>query len=182
MQSFVGNGTTTKFWKENWINGNSIGDLAPTVLAAVPPRVRNTRTVAEALVDLNWTHYIQGGLSLIGWYEVFQLSDILSDLELTQEEDSHIWCLEGSGQYIAKSVYMAFFNGAIKFEPWRRIWKSWAAAKCKFFIWLAVRNRCWIADRLAKRNLPHPDRCLFCDQEPEDIQHMLTTCVFARDF
>lgn len=45
-----------------------------------------------------------------------------------------------------------------------------------------MRNRCWTADRLAKRNLPHPDRCLFCDQEPEDIQHILTTCVFPRDF
>ena len=51
-----------------------------------------------------------------------------------------------------------------------------------FFLWLAIRNRCWIADRLARRNLPHPERCLFCDQEAEDIQHILTTCVFTRDF
>ena len=24
------------------------------------------------------------------------------------------------------------------------------------FIWLAIRNRCWTADRLQKRGLPHP--------------------------
>lgn len=50
------------------------------------------------------------------------------------------------------------------------------------FMWLAMRNRCWTADRLAKRNLPHPDKCLLCDQEDEDIQHLITSCVFARDF
>ena len=33
-----------------------------------------------------------------------------------------------------------------------------------------------------KRGLPHPDQCLLCDQEEEDIQHLLVGCVFSRDF
>jgi hypothetical protein len=53
-------------------------------------------------------------------------------------------------------------------------------AKCKMFLWLAIRNRCWTTDRLAKRGLPHPDKCPLCDQEDETIQHLLTTCVVAR--
>jgi hypothetical protein len=36
------------------------------------------------------------------------------------------------------------------------------------------------ADRLAKRGLPHPDKCPLCDQEEETIQHLLTSCVTAR--
>ena len=47
---------------------------------------------------------------------------------------------------------------------------------------LAIRNRCWTADRLARRGLPHPSHCSFCDQEEENIQHILTTCVLAREF
>ena len=152
------------------------------MVAAVPTRARNIHLVADALVDHKWAHDIQGGLSLIGLYELFQLADTLSDFVLAQEDDSHIWRLDVSRQYTAKSAYLAFFNGAITFEPWRRIWKTWAPAKCKFFLWLAVRNRCWTADRLARRNLPHPERCLLCDQEAKDIQHILTTCVFTRDF
>ena len=62
------------------------------------------------------------------------------------------------------------------------MWKSWAPGKCKTFIWLAIRNRCWTADRLQKRGLPHPDHCPLCDQEEETVQHILTTCVFARQF
>ena len=60
--------------------------------------------------------------------------------------------------------------------------KFWAPEKCKTFIWLAIRNRCWTADRLQKRGLPHPDHCPLCDQEEETVQHILTTCVFARQF
>jgi len=61
-------------------------------------------------------------------------------------------------------------------------WKSWAPSKCKTFIWLAIRNRCWTADRLQKRGLPHPVRCPFSDQADETVQHLLTSCVFARQF
>ena len=49
-------------------------------------------------------------------------------------------------------------------------------------MWLAAHNRCWTADRLAQRGLPHPDRCPLCDQEEENIQHLLVGCVFARHF
>ena len=84
--------------------------------------------------------------------------------------------------YTAKSAYDALFEGAINFAPYERIWKSWAPPKCRFFMWLAAHNRCWTADRLARRGLTHPDRCLLCDQEEENIQHLLIGCVFARQF
>jgi len=72
--------------------------------------------------------------------------------------------------------------GSITFEPWKRLWKSWAPGKCKTFVWLAIRNRCWTVDRLLKRGLRHPERCVLCDQEEETIQHILMSCVFARQF
>jgi len=43
-------------------------------------------------------------------------------------------------------------------------------------------NRCWTADRLARRGLPHPEQCPLCDQEDETINHLLVSCVFARQF
>lgn len=86
-----------------------------------------------------------------------------------------------SGSFSSKSAYRAFFNGSTTFEPWCRLWKSWAPPKCKVFLWLAIRNRCSTADRLAKQGLPHPHHCPLCDQEEETIQHLLTLCVFAQE-
>jgi len=48
------------------------------------------------------------------------------------------------------------------------------------FLWLAILNRCWMADRLARRGLQHPDKSLLCDQEDETVKHILTSCVFTR--
>ncbi|WVZ63192.1 hypothetical protein U9M48_012845 [Paspalum notatum var. saurae] len=55
-----------------------------------------------------------------------------------------------------------------------------APLRCKFFAWLAIKNRVCTADRLAKRGLPHPAVCPLCDQAEETIQHVLVSCVFAR--
>jgi hypothetical protein len=49
-----------------------------------------------------------------------------------------------------------------------------------FFMWLVVHDRCWTADRLAKRGLPHPQYCPLWDQEEETINHLLVACIFSR--
>jgi hypothetical protein len=51
---------------------------------------------------------------------------------------------------------------------------------CKFFMWTAALNRCWTADRLARKGLPHPAVCSLCDQVEETADQLLVTCVFSR--
>ncbi|WVZ63564.1 LOW QUALITY PROTEIN: hypothetical protein U9M48_013187, partial [Paspalum notatum var. saurae] len=63
----------------------------------------------------------------------------------------------------------------------KRVWKSWAPPNCKFFVWLAINNKCWTSNRLAKRGLPHQPACPFCDQAEESINHLLSACVLSRE-
>lgn len=44
-----------------------------------------------------------------------------------------------------------------------------------------VGNRCWTAERLARRGLQHPETCPLYHQEQETIQHTLAQCVVARE-
>ncbi|GJN03178.1 hypothetical protein PR202_ga20588 [Eleusine coracana subsp. coracana] len=169
------------FWKDRWVHGCLVQNLAPSVFTAMPTRIRNNRTVAEALEDDQWILDTQGGLSWIGIRELLRLGDCLENFVLTDEEDRHVWNLDASSHYSSRSAYKAYFNDSISFEPWKRLWKTWAPAKCKLFLWLAIRNKCWTANRLAKRGLDHPEKCPLCDQEEEMIQHLLTTCVVARE-
>uniref|UniRef100_A0A0A9D4A3 Reverse transcriptase zinc-binding domain-containing protein n=1 Tax=Arundo donax TaxID=35708 RepID=A0A0A9D4A3_ARUDO len=105
----------------------------------------------------------------------------MEEVVLLQEtDDTHTWVHSTSGSYSSQSAYRCYFLGSISFEPWQRLWKTWVPLRCKFFLWLAIRNRCWTADRLGRRNLPHPAKCLLCDQEEETVQHLLVSCVFAR--
>jgi hypothetical protein len=57
--SALGNGETSLFWTDNWIQGSSVRCLAPTVFAVVP-RFRRSTTIAEALNDRAWVHQIIG--------------------------------------------------------------------------------------------------------------------------
>ena len=48
-------------------------------------------------------------------------------------------------------------------------------------MWLVTHNKCWTADRLARRGLPHLEYFPLCDQEEETIDHLLVHYVFARE-
>jgi hypothetical protein len=183
VTSEVGDGTNTLFWKDKWLSSQSISDLAPLIASMIPKRISNRRRVAEALTDWTWVNDIHGTVMVQIILEFLNLCSLLAVVSLQPRvPNKHSWRLSNSGVYSAKSAYMGLLQGDIAFNPWERIWKTWAPNKCRFFLWLVAHNRCWIADRLERRNLPHPDKCPLCDQEEETIQHLLIRCVFARQF
>jgi len=143
--------------------------------------VRKSRTVAQALQNRGWVRDIRGALTVQVLMEYLQVWDLLDGVILQQGvPDQFRWKLNQLGSYSSKIAYDACFVGSIRFPPWRRIWKSWAPLHCKFFLWLAIKQRIWTTGRLAKRGLPHQAACPLCDQEQETSQHLLLTCVFTR--
>ncbi|WVZ52340.1 hypothetical protein U9M48_003412 [Paspalum notatum var. saurae] len=179
--SVVGNGESIKFWTDRWLDGRSIVDLVPSLLSAVPRRAVQRRTMAQALQNQFWVSDISGALTVQVLVEDLRVWELVDDINLQQDvPDQHLWKLTKSGIYSRKSAYTAFFLGSVGLSGWKRIWKGWAPLKCKFFLWLVKHNRCWTPDHLAKRGLPHPLVCPFCDQADETIHHILVGCVFSR--
>lgn len=62
---------------------------------------------------------------------------------LTEETPDCIrWDWEDSGPYSARSAYASKFWG-LEVAPYAdTAWKSKAPLQCRFFTWLAARNRC----------------------------------------
>jgi len=178
VDSVVSNRESSLFWTERWLNGSTLADLPPDLLGAIPKRVIKSRTVAQALQNSGWVHDIRGALLVQVLLEYLHvLSDRVDGVGIP---DQFRWKLSQSGSYSIKSAYAACFVGSIRFASWRRIWKSWAPLRCKFFLWLANKQRIWTADRLAKQGLPHQAACPLCDQEQETAQHLFLTCVFTQ--
>lgn len=138
VTSEVGDGRNTLFWKDRWLLGQRIEDLAPLIFGMVPKRIANKRTVAEVLQNIRWTRDIHGEATVPVIGQVLQLCNLLSGMQLQiGVQDAHIWRLSASGKYTAKSAYVALFQGSTCFEPWERIWKSWRQANVNFsFGWL----------------------------------------------
>ena len=154
------------FGQTGGLMGGTLAELAPNLFSAVPKGVRKSRTVAQALHNRGWVRDIRGALTVQVLMEYLQVWDPLEGVILQQGvPDQFWWKLSQSGSYSSKTAYAACFVGSIRFPPWRRIWKSWAPLRCKFFLWLAIKQRIWTADRLTKWGLPHQAACPLCDQE-----------------
>lgn len=176
----VGDGCKALFWEDRWLNGRSIGEVAPLLYACIPKRRRKLRTVADGLQVHAWARDIHGTLGLHEIGQYLLIWQAIEGMQLHDAPDQLLWKWMASGNYSASSAYLATFQGSTLCPAWKHIWKAWAPPRVKFFHWLASQNRCWTADWLARRGLQHHLRCLLCDQEPETMRHLLVHCPFAK--
>ncbi|CAO2047510.1 unnamed protein product [Urochloa humidicola] len=178
----VGNGHRTLFWLDKWIDGRSVQHLAPNLFALVNLRRQRSTTVAQGLPNRRWTQDIQGGLSVQATLEYIQLWHRLANERLNQQQDDiYRWRWTADGKYTAASAYLKLQEGNIGLQGAKRIWKSWAPPRVKFFMWLATKGRLWTADRRRRHNLDAHDTCLLCEQEPETSEHILVACPYTKE-
>jgi hypothetical protein len=177
----LGDGERALFWKDRWLNGARVADLAPNLLALVASRKVSTRTVKEGLGG-EWLRDCGPDLGHAAVAEFFLLWRVVGAARLVPERsDEFVWRWSVDGKFSVSSAYRAFFAGRVGAPTASQIWRSRAPYSCKFFAWLISRNICWTADRLQRRGLPAPASCPLCNQEPETIQHLLLGCVVARE-
>jgi hypothetical protein len=177
----LGNGERARFWQDRWLDGARVEDIAPNLSALVPAHKAKVRTVKEGLSGL-WLRDCGPDLIEAELTEFFILWQILAMVQLSPDrEDALLWSWSADGVYSSKSAYSAFFAGRARAITVAQVWRSRAPYGCRFFAWIVSRDRCWAADHLERRRLPHPAACPLCDQEPEIIQHLLLGCVVARE-
>lgn len=107
----LGNDTNVLFWSDCWIEGQSITDLAPGVVAAVSQRAVCSRKVASSLSQNAWVNDMSGALSADALDQFLDLAELLSTQHVSEAEDSFFWNFSTSGEYTTKSAYSALFEG-----------------------------------------------------------------------
>ena len=137
----IGNGRTTLFWTDNWINGESVQTMAPALVALVPRRVIKTQTVAEALTNGNWIQQITGGLSLPAIAEYLNIRNAIRDVQLGDAADQVLWRWTSDGKFSVQSACSALHLTSHPTPGCDLIWETWALLRVKLFLWLALRRR-----------------------------------------
>jgi hypothetical protein len=91
-QCITGNGRSTYFWTDSWIQGHSVEFMALDLFACLVGRNWHRSTVADALMGNSWLSDICGLLTVPVLVQYIQLHEWVQDLQLNQEvEDSFIW-------------------------------------------------------------------------------------------
>jgi hypothetical protein len=178
--SVVGVGASTFFWLDRWLPDGRLKDLAPNLFALIPRRLSWSRLVKDCL-EGGWLDDIPTNLDALAIDELLAVADRVEGLAITEGvPDSFRWIWGSKDTYSVNSCYLGMFHGSVPMAGALQIWKSRALAKCRFFLWLALHDRCWTADRLERHRLPRPSACPFCNQVQESITHLLLGCVLAR--
>lgn len=145
-------------------------------------RPRGTRTVKEGLYQHRWANDVRGNLSSEGLLQILRLWEIMIDIVINPGlPDMPLRRWNSSGTYTSASTYTMLWEGSIRFEPTKAIWKCWAPLSCKLFMWLAIQYRIWTADQRLRHGLQEESSpCFICGQEEDTVDHLLLRCVFAR--
>ena len=102
----VGEGTKVLFWRDRWIHGFAIKDIAPMIHALVDTHTRNKRTVSEGLENGRWLHDINGELNFVGHLQLVHLNLAITTVQRDPSNpDCFSWPADPSGVYSAKSTY-----------------------------------------------------------------------------
>jgi hypothetical protein len=176
----VGNGRSTAFWMGRWLMGQAIKDIAPSLLHFISRRDIANTTVAAGLQARAWVRQISQGVTVPAMREYLNVWDLVSQVQLGDSEDRLVWRWSPDGVYSSKSAYRALLMTSHPIPGCSRIWSTWGPLRVKIFLWLAVRRRHWTADRRRRHGLDTDDHCYLCDQEPETIDHIITSCSFSR--
>lgn len=71
---------------------------------------------------------------------------------------------------------------AIPHVPWRELTLNNAATpKVRFILWLALHGKLATKDRLHKFGVEVDQICVFCQQSPENLEHLLFSCPVIGD-
>ncbi|XP_020199425.1 uncharacterized protein [Aegilops tauschii subsp. strangulata] len=111
-RAMVGNEKTTLFREDRWIGGFRLCELAPRIYNRVPKRVRQSKLVAEAIRNNDWTGDIGTKLAPEALEEFLKLWPRIADVQLADDvEDSIRWMWEQNGKFSARLAYAAPFMG-----------------------------------------------------------------------
>jgi hypothetical protein len=105
----VGDGSRALLWSDRWLNGCSILQLAPDLWNAVPPRIRKSRSVRDALSGRRWIRDITFARTVPVVVQYLRLWDYLQNIHLSDEPDRFIWKWSYNEEFSSSLAYRALF-------------------------------------------------------------------------
>ena len=125
VKTAVGSGARVLFWKDRWVHGFKVDEIAPLVASLVSTRGKNARTVEQAFDDNAWTLDVEGELSFTAHMQVANLCLAIATVPCNPNApDEFLWTAYLSSSYTAKLVYIRLCMGLERSPADECIWRS----------------------------------------------------------
>ncbi|XP_039120608.1 uncharacterized protein LOC120257033 [Dioscorea cayenensis subsp. rotundata] len=168
--SSVGDGATTLFWLDNWVEGRAPADIWPHLYRSASNKEGTVRELVEEL----------GGTPLGDSPIIRRVFDNLRS-SLPLADDRRLWRLTSNGTFTIKSFYSFLNDRGLRCCWTPIILKSCCPKKVNLFNWLAWDDKILTLEKLALRRCnPFPTpTCVMCHADVESSQHLFTHCPVA---
>ncbi|KAL0446258.1 UNVERIFIED_CONTAM: putative mitochondrial protein [Sesamum latifolium] len=114
-------------------------------------------------------------------------AEAILSIPLTESPSADIvWHFERSGRFSVKSAYASAVQCSEEASPsmaredWRFLWRSRVLPKVRMFMWRCGHGALPTLRNLKDRGVCPDTQCPRCDNDQEDLFHVLFTCSFAR--
>jgi hypothetical protein len=139
------------------------------------------RTVADGLNANAWERDISGELMIVALREYLALWNAIQRVPQLGpgKDNAFCWKWTSSGRFSSKSAYCTLFHGTVALPGAANVWNLFAPLKFKMHAWLALRRRCWTANRRWRHGLRMHIMCPLCGSRQEMLDHITLECPYA---
>ena len=178
----LGNGSRISFWKDAWCGEEALSLTFPNLF-------RLTAQKYARVADLwNWDSE-EGGwnpifLRSFNDWEMEEVDRFLQVLNRKQikplMEDKILFKGSRNDSFYVKSMYRVLDCSPQVAFPSRSIWNPVIPPIMGFFAWEASWGKVLTLDQLKRRGRALANRCFLCEEDEEDINHLLLHCKKAK--
>ncbi|KAK3229959.1 hypothetical protein Dsin_001840 [Dipteronia sinensis] len=170
---FIGNGSSTSFWFNNWHpDGPLISKWSPCVVydSCLPLNA----TVNAIVLGDSWSWPTAMSIDLVKIRSRMHSYNPNSNIE-----DSIQWLPSSNGIYSASST-LASLRAPHPLVPWfKLVWFPQNILRMSFILWMAVRGRLSTRDRIHKYDPRAVTTCVLCNSHLESYAYQFFECLFS---
>jgi hypothetical protein len=186
----LGCGNSTHFWRDVWVGGQSLEHRFPRLFRISTQQDETIRNMGS-WVNGEWRWELLWRRNFFVWEEALflELELIITNVELTEVEDSWVWKPNVEEGFTVKSLYLYLHQMMLSNNTlpsftqfaFRNIWRSAVPSKVSALAWQVFLDRIPTRENLCKRGIINVNEtlCPLCCRELETTQHLFLHCPFA---
>ena len=177
LKKKVRDGSSTKFWLDNWIGDQDFCIQFPRLFRLEVNKESLVRDHWNDWWTWSWSRPIDGGITST---QLSNLLNLIVNVQLSRDKDEWVWTLDKSNTFVVKYTKKNIDSLLLPDSQPHTRWCRFIPKKVNIFLWRAFRNRLPTRWNLSNKGIKIESiLCPICSSSPETVDHTLWTCSLA---
>ncbi|GJU23916.1 RNA-directed DNA polymerase, eukaryota [Tanacetum coccineum] len=175
LQLNMGNGESTTFWEDRWLEGSVLKDIFPRLyVLETNKKVSVGDKLKDFRLDSSFRRKARGGIEQVQYEE---LSDMVNSISLTPKNDRYVWSLSNSGDFSVASFRKVIDENRYPGGRSRTRWVKYVPIKVNVTAWKIKMDALPTRLNISRRGMDIQSlSCPICDCGVESSSHLFFQC------